>query len=149
MKCPGQSLNTRKPEDYVSYQDCKKCGTEVEFFYDDLKRKCHNCGEVVEKDYDKLMKDYGCAQWCDYAESCLGKKTYQKFKETKERASLLEKLIQSIPEEDDEAREFIEEAVKSTKTDELIDTENIIKPLKEKNKELYERVRKYYANFEY
>jgi len=46
---------------------CPKCGRKVEFFRDEVRRKC-GCGhEIVNP---KL--DFGCAQWCPYAEQCVG-----------------------------------------------------------------------------
>jgi putative nucleotidyltransferase with HDIG domain len=40
----------------------------VEFFKDEPKLKCRNCGNIVVN--PKI--DLGCAQWCQYADKCLG-----------------------------------------------------------------------------
>jgi hypothetical protein len=40
----------------------------VEFFKDEPKLKCRNCGQMVVN--PKI--DLGCAEWCQYAEQCLG-----------------------------------------------------------------------------
>ena len=40
----------------------------MEFFKDEPKLKCHNCGHIVIN--PKI--DLGCAEWCQYAEQCLG-----------------------------------------------------------------------------
>src|SRR4030042_596368 len=66
MKCPGQDMRFWKPGDIFDTQ-CPKCGRKVEFFRDEVRRKC-GCGhEIVNP---KL--DFGCAQWCPYAEQCVG-----------------------------------------------------------------------------
>jgi len=46
---------------------CPQCGRRVEFFKDEVKRKCRCGHEIVNP---KL--DFGCAQWCPYAEQCVG-----------------------------------------------------------------------------
>ncbi len=66
MRCPGQDMRFWKPEDIFETR-CSKCGRKVEFFKDDVRRKC-SCGhEIVNP---KL--DFGCAEWCQYAEQCGG-----------------------------------------------------------------------------
>jgi putative nucleotidyltransferase with HDIG domain len=55
-----------KPGDIFSTQ-CPKCGRTVEFFKDEVRRKCHCGHEMVNP-----KMDFGCAQWCQYAEQCLG-----------------------------------------------------------------------------
>jgi len=46
---------------------CPKCGRKVEFFKDEVRRRC-GCGhEVVNP-----KMDLGCAAWCQYAEQCVG-----------------------------------------------------------------------------
>jgi putative nucleotidyltransferase with HDIG domain len=66
MKCPGQDMRFWKPGDIFDAA-CPKCGRRVEFFKDEARRKC-SCGhEIVNP---KL--DFGCAQWCPYAEQCIG-----------------------------------------------------------------------------
>jgi hypothetical protein len=66
MKCPGQDMRFWKPGDIFDTQ-CPKCGRRVEFFKDEVKRKCRCGHEIVNP---KL--DFGCAQWCPYAEQCVG-----------------------------------------------------------------------------
>jgi hypothetical protein len=55
-----------KPGDIFDTQ-CPKCGSRVEFFKDEVRRKCRCGHEIVNP---KL--DFGCAQWCPYAEQCVG-----------------------------------------------------------------------------
>ena len=66
MKCPGQDMRFWKPGDIFD-APCPKCGRRVEFFKDEVKRKCRCGHEIVNP---KL--DFGCAQWCPYAEQCVG-----------------------------------------------------------------------------
>jgi hypothetical protein len=44
----------------------------VEFFKDEVKRKCR-CGHVIVN--PKL--DFGCAEWCQYAEQCIGETPWE------------------------------------------------------------------------
>jgi heterodisulfide reductase subunit B len=66
MRCPGQDLRFWKPDD-IFETPCPNCGQAIEFFKDDVKRKCR-CGLVVVN--PKL--DFGCAEWCQHAEQCIG-----------------------------------------------------------------------------
>jgi len=54
---PGDIFNAR----------CPNCGGFIEFFKDEVRRKCR-CGHMVTN--PKL--DFGCAEWCAYAEQCIG-----------------------------------------------------------------------------
>ena len=66
MRCPGQDMRFWKPGDIFETQ-CPKCGGKIEFFKDDVRRRC-GCGhEVVNP-----KMDLGCAAWCQYAEQCVG-----------------------------------------------------------------------------
>jgi putative nucleotidyltransferase with HDIG domain len=67
VRCPGQDQRFWKPEDIFEVQ-CPGCGESVEFFKDEPKLKCRNCGQIVVN--PKI--DLGCAEWCQYAEQCLG-----------------------------------------------------------------------------
>ena len=67
VRCPGQDQRFWKPEDIFEVQ-CPGCGGAVEFFKDEPKLKCRNCGQMVVN--PKI--DLGCAEWCQYAEQCLG-----------------------------------------------------------------------------
>ncbi|UCF43166.1 MAG: HD domain-containing protein [Planctomycetota bacterium] len=67
FRCPGQDQRFWKPEDIFEVK-CPGCGKAVEFFKDEPKLKCRNCGRTVAN--PKI--DLGCAEWCQYAEQCLG-----------------------------------------------------------------------------
>ncbi|MBW2647840.1 MAG: HD domain-containing protein [Deltaproteobacteria bacterium] len=67
VRCPGQDERFWKPDDIFEIQ-CSGCGRAMEFFKDEPKLKCRNCGQMVVN--PKI--DLGCAEWCQYAEQCLG-----------------------------------------------------------------------------
>jgi putative nucleotidyltransferase with HDIG domain len=67
VRCPGQDQRFWKPGDIFEVQ-CPGCGENVEFFKDEPKLKCRNCEQTVVN--PKI--DLGCAEWCQYAEQCLG-----------------------------------------------------------------------------
>jgi endogenous inhibitor of DNA gyrase (YacG/DUF329 family) len=67
IRCPGQDQRFWKPGDIFEVK-CPACGRAVEFFKDEPKLKCPNCGQEVAN--PKI--DLGCAEWCQYAEQCLG-----------------------------------------------------------------------------
>ena len=66
-KCPGQDTRYWKPGDIFSLQ-CGKCGKSIEFFKDDVSRKCPECGIRVQNPKITI----GCAMWCEHAAGCLG-----------------------------------------------------------------------------
>ena len=66
MRCPGQDMRFWKPGD-IFETECPKCERKIEFFKDEVRRKCRCGHEVVNP---KL--DLGCAEWCPYAEQCVG-----------------------------------------------------------------------------
>lgn len=67
IRCPGQDQRFWKPEDIFNVR-CPGCGQLVEFFKDEPKLKCRKCGQSITN--PKI--DLGCAEWCQYAEQCLG-----------------------------------------------------------------------------
>ncbi len=67
FRCPGQDQRFWKPGDIFEVK-CPACGRPVEFFKDEPKLKCRKCGQEVAN--PKI--DLGCAEWCQYAEQCLG-----------------------------------------------------------------------------
>jgi len=66
-KCPGQDTMFWKPEDIYDVT-CGNCGHEIEFFKDEVSRRCPDCGNKVSNPKFTL----GCAQWCEHAKECLG-----------------------------------------------------------------------------
>jgi len=67
VRCPGQDQRFWKPGDIFEVK-CPGCGQPIEFFKDEPKLKCRKCGRTVVN--PKI--DLGCAEWCQYAEQCLG-----------------------------------------------------------------------------
>jgi hypothetical protein len=67
VRCPGQDQRFWKPEDIFEVR-CPSCGEKVEFFKDEPKLKCRSCGHLVVNPRLNL----GCAEWCQYAEQCIG-----------------------------------------------------------------------------
>lgn len=75
-KCPGQDTQFWGPDDIYSVE-CPKCGNLVEFFKDDIRRRCKKCGHMFLN--PKL--NLGCARWCQYADQCVGNMGREEFKE--------------------------------------------------------------------
>lgn len=92
MKCPGQDSRFWKPEDVFEIQ-CLKCGRIIEFFKDDVKRKCR-CGEEIVNP----RLDFGCAQWCEYGEQCIGviPQELEDLKKELEKGRFKEKFSQAM-----------------------------------------------------
>jgi ribosomal protein S27E len=67
VKCPGQDQRFWKPDDIFEVK-CPGCGEVIEFFKDEPKLKCRKCERMVLNPKINL----GCAEWCKYAEQCLG-----------------------------------------------------------------------------
>lgn len=65
-RCPGQNTLFWKPEDIFDVP-CPVCGKPVEFFKDDLTRKCPSCGFR----FPNPRLDLGCLEWCRYADRCV------------------------------------------------------------------------------
>ncbi|TET92627.1 MAG: HD domain-containing protein [Desulfobacteraceae bacterium] len=75
-KCPGQDTRFWKPDDVYSVE-CPKCGQPVEFFKDDIRRRCKKCGHM----FINPRLNLGCARWCQYADQCVGAIGKEEFKE--------------------------------------------------------------------
>jgi len=67
MRCPGQDRRYWKG-DAVYQIACPRCGSAVEFFRDETRGRCGKCGHAFRN--PKIALD--CADWCGYAEQCLG-----------------------------------------------------------------------------
>ena len=66
-KCPGQDTRYWTSAD-IHEQPCPYCGGAVEFWKTDLRVSCPHCQQKVVNPRFNL----GCAEWCAYAEQCLG-----------------------------------------------------------------------------
>ncbi len=88
MRCPGQDMRYWKPGDIFEAQ-CPKCLKKVEFFRDEVRRRC-SCGHTIVNP----KFDFGCAQWCQYAEQCVGVLPDEvKAKQKEEQKELLRERI--------------------------------------------------------
>lgn len=67
MRCPGQDSRYWKPG-AVFEVECPNCGSPIEFFKDETKRKCRKCGHTMVNP----KMDFGCAAYCKFAAQCLG-----------------------------------------------------------------------------
>jgi ribosomal protein S27E len=65
LKCPGQDTRYWKKGDIFEVR-CPRCGREVEFFKDDVRRRCF-CGRTIVNP----RLDLACAEWCQHAEKCV------------------------------------------------------------------------------
>jgi hypothetical protein len=66
-QCPGQDKRFWKPDD-IFESPCPACGAAIEFWKDDVRRRCRGCGATAANP----RFDMGCAAWCQFAEQCLG-----------------------------------------------------------------------------
>ena len=71
FKCPGP-FGSGTPA--IKIKQCPQCGGEVELFSVDVKLDCPSCGQPIFNNINS------CAEYCQYAEQCLGTDIYRKFK---------------------------------------------------------------------
>lgn len=100
VRCPGQDQRYWKPDDIFEVP-CTGCGSSIEFFKDEPKLKCRKCGSIV----DNPKIDMGCAEWCQYAEQCLG------ISAAKRTGGIKDKLIGEIERRFGDDRKRIEHAL--------------------------------------
>ena len=65
-KCPGQDKRFWRLEDIFDIR-CPECDSSVEFWRDDIRRRCPSCGH----EFANPKLDLACAEWCQYAKECL------------------------------------------------------------------------------
>jgi hypothetical protein len=66
MRCPGSDTRNWKPGDIFEVP-CPVCDQPVEFFRDDVRRRCPACNYQFRNPRLNLS----CAQWCPQAKQCL------------------------------------------------------------------------------
>ena len=66
MKCPGMNPAHFRPQD-IQLHNCIHCGTELEFWKDDIKVQCPACGQFV---FNPNL-GHTCLTWCKSAAECL------------------------------------------------------------------------------
>jgi len=89
--CPGQDTKFWRPGDIFEVE-CSGCGREVEFFKDDVSRRCVGCGARVQN--PKL--NLGCAQWCEHAKQCLGYDPKEAMLSEGADTTLVDRLIEEL-----------------------------------------------------
>jgi len=111
-KCPGQDMRYWTAED-VHEEKCPQCGDMIEFFKTDIRLRCRNCKTRVANPRFNM----GCAQWCAYAEQCLGPGA-RGLKSKSLRIVLedeLDKLGKGLPGKVQKVKEVIEKAEEKCK----------------------------------
>ena len=88
MLCPGQDTAFWRPGDIFEVT-CSDCGREVEFFKDDVSRRCPGCGKRIQN--PKL--NLGCAQWCEHAKQCLGYDPKEVLQSEGDDTALVDRLV--------------------------------------------------------
>ena len=78
-KCPGMNPGFWRPKD-VAENKCPSCGGIIEFWKDDIKRKCTECGLYV---FNPKLETL-CLSWCDRAVECLGNMDIAEWKKQTE-----------------------------------------------------------------
>jgi len=104
--CPGQDTRFWKPDDIFELP-CGKCGATVEFFRDDVFRRCRRCGHRIENPKMTL----GCAQWCEHAQECLGYDPKEFAELYDGEDSFLGRLVEAVKERFGPDRESLTHAL--------------------------------------
>lgn len=86
FKCPGQDKRNLKVEIF----ECPNCGYKIELFSDEMKGVCPECKTVVLREVLP-----SCIDWCNFAEECVGKTFYDKYRQDK-AITLREKLLKEL-----------------------------------------------------
>ena len=96
VKCPGQDTQFWTFDDLYDIP-CPVCGNKVEFFRDDVVRRCGECRHL----FRNPRLDLACAEWCAYAAQCIPelKKALEESKT--EGGTMKERLLKAVREDDD------------------------------------------------
>jgi len=94
MRCPGQDRRYWK-EDAVFEVPCPKCERPVELFQDESTGRCLSCGHR----FRNPKASFDCAQWCAYAEECLGFAPERKAASDPGQGAVASRLIQAIKDQ--------------------------------------------------
>jgi hypothetical protein len=94
MRCPGQDRRYWT-EDAVFEVPCPRCGASVELFKDESSRRCTSCGAKVRNP----RISFDCAQWCAYAEECLGFVPEREGRPDPGQGALASRLIRAIKDD--------------------------------------------------
>lgn len=92
-KCPGQDTQFWTPEDLYEVP-CPICSAGVEFFKDDVIRRCGNCGHL----FRNPRLDLACAEWCAYADQCVPQ-LKKALEGEEEGGTVKERLLKAVRED--------------------------------------------------
>lgn len=96
MRCPGQDWSYWTGE--VAFEaPCPRCNAAVEFFKDETSGRCPKCGHR----FRNPRVSFDCAQWCSFAEECLGFVPDRQETSDPGRGALAGRLIRAIKDEFD------------------------------------------------
>jgi len=96
MRCPGQDWSYWTGE--VAFEaPCPKCDAAVEFFKDETSGRCPKCGHR----FRNPRFSFDCAQWCSFAEECLGFVPDRQEASDPGQGALAGRLIRAIKDEFD------------------------------------------------
>ncbi len=146
-RCPGQSLAFINPKNAVYYINCPSCDTEIEFWFDDKKRKCYSCKEIIQPPVDILMRHHSCSSHCASALDCLGEENYVQMVLSETRTKIdakneLEKILSFIPDKQPEVKEFLKTTIgKNIEQGYLLEEDIDLDEIKQNNKNLYKEVK--------
>jgi endogenous inhibitor of DNA gyrase (YacG/DUF329 family) len=143
-KCPGQDT-AQWGYDSIFDVECPKCKKPVEFFKDEMRRKCPSCGERVFND----RMDLGCAKWCPSAESCIGADGLRDFKLNEQRKTRREDLRELLSHsgEDAEVEELFKTLYSEYPKDDAIFDTNRLATVQERNEDLFNRATAVFRKF--
>ncbi|GAB4258303.1 hypothetical protein [Deferrisoma sp.] len=144
-KCPGQDTQMWG-HDAIFDVECPKCHTPIEFFKDEVRRRCKSCGEVVFND----RMDLGCAKWCPSAASCVGPdavKAIELSEARKSRREDLRLLLDQVPDDEPAVRDLFKTLFSEYPgEDRLFDT-NRLYTVQERDPELFQRATAAFQRF--
>ncbi len=96
MRCPGQDWSSWTGE--VAFETpCPKCDAAVEFFKDETSGRCTKCGNR----FQNPRISFDCAQWCSFAEKCLGYAPQQDETSDPGEGALAGRLIRAVKDQFD------------------------------------------------
>ena len=78
-KCSGNDFS-EWGFDSIFELECPHCGNTVEFFKDEITRRCPECKSIIKN----TSGDYGCGQWCS-SSSDHQRNLCSKFRKSKDR----------------------------------------------------------------
>lgn len=145
-RCPGQDTQTWG-FDAIFEVECPKCAKPVEFFKDEMKRKCPYCGERV---FNERM-NLGCAKWCPSASSCVGPdsiKDLEISEQRKKRREDFRLLLETVGDADAETRELFKTLYTEYKAEDALFDTNRLFTVKEDNEELFNRATAAFRRFQ-